>query len=57
MKTKSERQREASARQEAYSQLSVKAKLDKLDEQLGKGVGAVRQRARLSKQLDKEGKR
>ena len=46
--TASDRKEEAKDRQEAYAKLSKKQKIAKLDEKLGKGVGAVKQRERLS---------
>jgi len=47
------RQREAQERQEAYNKLSPTQKLALLDARLGKGVGAERQRARLTEQINK----
>lgn len=41
------RREEAASRQEAYNKLSAKEKLEKLDEKLGVGVGAKKQRAKL----------
>jgi hypothetical protein len=38
---------EATARAAAYEKLTVPQKIKKLDELLGKGIGAKRQRARL----------
>jgi hypothetical protein len=40
---------EAVERNQAYSQLSVKRKLEELDRRLGKGLGARKQQARLAK--------
>ena len=45
------RQREAQERQEAYDKLTPKQKMAKLDQKFGKGIGAKRQRERLSKQI------
>jgi hypothetical protein len=42
------RQEEAKERQTAYNQLSVAQKIQALDVKFGIGVGAVRQRARLT---------
>lgn len=42
---------EAQERQEAYDKLSIEEKVAKLDEKLGKNVGAKKQRDRLAKQL------
>jgi hypothetical protein len=39
---------EAAERQEAYDKLSVKEKIEKLDQQFGVGVGAKKQRAKLA---------
>lgn len=38
---------EAQVRQEEYSKLTPKQKLDRLDARLGPGVGAKKERARL----------
>ena len=46
-----ERRLSAAGRQAFYSGLSVQQKIDRLDLQLGKGSGAVKQRARLAKAL------
>lgn len=50
-----ERRREAEARQKERDQLSAEEQLARLDERLGKGVGAARERARLQALID-EGK-
>jgi hypothetical protein len=42
-----ERRVSAAARQAAHAQLTPEQKLAKLDERLGKGVGAARERTRL----------
>jgi hypothetical protein len=47
---------EAKERQAAYDQLTIQQKLDLLDTRLGKGVGAVQQRARLAQQLEDQNK-
>ena len=48
------RHEEALVRQEAYNKLSTHEKIAKLNEQNGKDVGAVKQRAKLAKQLEVE---
>ena len=48
------RQEEAKERQEAYSKLSNKEKLTLLDVRLGNGVGAKKQREKLSKSTPKK---
>jgi hypothetical protein len=45
------RKDEAKERQAAYDNLSAQEKLNVLDGRLGKGVGAQKQRARLTAQL------
>lgn len=44
------RRESAKVRQLAYDKLSILEKIDKLDKKYGKGLGAVKQRARLLKQ-------
>lgn len=51
---KDEKRAGAKARQEAYDKLTPKQKLDLLDDKLGNGVGAKRQRRRLAKLLEKK---
>jgi hypothetical protein len=41
----------AAERQAAYDALSLEARVHLLDDKLGKGVGAVKQRAKLASQL------
>lgn len=48
------RREEAAQRQAEYDKLTIKQKLAKLDEKLGPGQGAERQRARLMAQLEKQ---
>ena len=48
------RRDEATKNAAAYSKLSIKEKLLKLDEKLGPGQGAERQRARLMAQLERQ---
>lgn len=50
------RKTEALERQAAYNALSVQEKIALLDRRLGVGVGAVKQRARLAAQLEKQNK-
>lgn len=47
MKTKEQKRQEAEQRQVAYDGLSTEQKIGKLDDKLGKGVGATKQRKRL----------
>ena len=47
--TMARRRTEATERQMAYDKLTPAQKLEALDEKLGKGVGAKKQRARLEK--------
>ena len=42
-----QKREEAQIRQEEYSKLTPKQKLDRLDARLGPGVGAKKERARL----------
>lgn len=49
---KEERRRIAQMNQEVYDSLTTQQKLDRLDQWLGKGIGAKKQRARLQSQLD-----
>jgi len=46
---------EAELRLTEYRSLSVSDKIAKLDKKFGKGLGAKKQRARLAKELVKEG--
>jgi hypothetical protein len=48
-----ERRASAAERAAAHAQLTPQQKLAKLDARLGEGVGAVRERARLMKELAK----
>lgn len=48
---KNERQLQAAIRQAEYDALTPQQKLDRIDERLGKGVGAAKERARLAKKL------
>lgn len=48
---KAERRASAAVRQAEHAQLTPAQKLVKLDERLGKGAGAQRERVRLQKQL------
>lgn len=45
------KKRETDERSVAYAKLSFKEKLSKLDENLGKGVGATKQRERLQSHI------
>jgi hypothetical protein len=46
-----QRQEEAAARQAAYNRLTIAQKIARLDEKLGTGVGAKKQRAKLEAAL------
>jgi len=47
------RREEASARQASWSLLSAEKQLAELDRRLGKGIGAVKQRARLAVRVER----
>lgn len=51
MKTKSIKREEALKRKEHYAVLSIKQKIDLLDQRFGVGVGAIKQRKRLLEKL------
>lgn len=51
-----EKRAEAQERQEHWENLTPVQQLDSLDERLGKGVGAVKQRARILKNLSSPSK-
>ena len=51
MKDKSTRRMEAEVRNEDWESMGPKKQLASLDRRLGKGQGAVKQRARLAKKL------
>lgn len=48
------RKKDSLERQAAYNELTIQQKLDLLDSRLGKGLGAVKQRARLTSLLNKQ---
>jgi len=48
-KAMEQKRNEAIKRQEAYDSLSTSQKVQRLDRQLGKGVGAKKQRGRLER--------
>ena len=48
------KRQEAQERQAEYDSLTVEQKLKRLDDKLGKGKGAKKQRAKLKKQLQKQ---
>lgn len=47
-----QRREEAKVRQEAYDKLTTQQKIERLDRELGVGVGAVKQRAKLAKLVE-----
>ena len=47
-----DKQREAIVRNEAWAKLTPEQQLASLDERLGKGVGAKKQRARIQYKID-----
>jgi len=49
-----ERRKEAEARQAERDQLTPEKQLARLDERLGVGVGAAKERARLQKLIDEK---
>lgn len=55
MKTQETKRTEAAARQAQHDKLSVRDKLIKLDYRLGLDKGAVRERAKLARQLNQAG--
>ena len=55
-KTQKTKHEEAITRDEANSKLTIQQKINKLDKKLGKGVGAVKQRAKYAKQAEAEKK-
>ena len=57
MKSLEIRQNEAEERQVAYSKLSVKEKIAKLDKKFGKGLGAKKERAKLEVERKEEMKK
>ena len=52
MNTKQIKQTEAAVRNEAWAKLTHKQQLASLDERLGKGIGAKKQRARIQYKID-----
>lgn len=54
MKSVEQRRAEAQVRQEEYNKLTIEQKVLKLDLKLGGGLGAIRQRAKLFFQKEKE---
>ena len=50
---RNERKEKALVRQKVREKMTPQEQLDRLDMLLGKGVGAKRERARLTKQLEK----
>ena len=49
MKSKSDKRKEAEARQKEHDKLSAKERMDKLDNKLGRGVGAKKEREKILK--------
>ena len=52
MNTKQIKQTEAIVRNEAWAKLTYEQQLASLDERLGKGIGAEKQRARIQYKID-----
>ena len=52
MNTKQIKQTEAVVRNEAWAKLTYEQQLASLDERLGKGIGAKKQRARIQYKID-----
>ena len=52
MNTKQIKQTEAIVRNEAWAKLTPEQQLASLDERLGKGIGAKKQRARIQYKID-----
>lgn len=52
---KAERIAATAERKEAHDKLSLSDKVAALDARLGKGVGAVKQRAKLAKKIEEKG--
>ena len=52
MNTKQIKQTEATVRNEAWAKLTYEQQLASLDERLGKGIGAKKQRARIQYKID-----
>ena len=52
MNTKQIKETEAIVRNEAWAKLTPKQQLASLDERLGKGIGAKKQRARIQYKID-----
>jgi len=55
LKTKQAKREEAETRRKRYEKLSAKEKAEKLDGNVGKGAGAVKERAKLEKEISDEG--
>jgi len=52
MNTKQIKETEAKVRNEAWAQLTPEQQLASLDERLGKGIGAKKQRAKIQYKID-----
>ena len=52
-KRRAERQEDAQDRKELYNELTIAEKIEKLDKELGKKIGAKKQRAKLTMQTEK----
>ena len=52
MNTKQTKQTEAAVRNEAWAKLTYEQQLASLDERLGKGIGAKKQRAKIQYKID-----
>jgi hypothetical protein len=57
MNTKQIKETEAIVRNEAWAKLTYEQQLASLDERLGKGIGAKKQRARIQYKIEKKAKK
>jgi len=53
MKTLGQKREDAKRMKEEYDKLTPQQKIDKLNKKLGVGVGAIKQRERISKEASK----